>query len=320
MKKLLLIALALNVVACSNESTENYTAETAIADGKTFNPDPTPQDYFEAKYPAYMASIESIKTAQKSTTAKTATFVSTYVPDTNFRNALVSSGAAQDANPGDQWIEIDNTKVALNFPQAQISDLTGINAFTSLKTLIISQNNLTTLNVSGLVNLQRIECWGNQLSTLNLSANTNLEQIWCHSNQLTNLVIPSSPNLWGVWCYGNKLSTLNLNNNIGITDLFIQGNTLTSFNFAPFVNLKQTNVSTNQWVTLNFNSNPNITAIWAFSITTLTDLTIKNGFNTLVEIQNFTGNTKRPPIHVDASFLSTANTAWPNKGTSTYVL
>lgn len=321
MKKLLLIALALNFIACSNdESTENVTATTATVKESTFNPNPTPKDYLDAKHPQFLASLESLKEEQKSITAKAAAYVSTYIPDANFRTALLNIGAAQDANPGDQYLEIDNTRGGLYLSGAGISDLTGINAFINLQQLIISGNNLTTLNVSGLTNLKWIECQYNQLTSLNLSSNTSLEQVWCHNNLLTSLVLPTSPNLFGVWCYNNQLATLNLNNNTGITQLFIQGNQLTSFNFAPFVNIEQMNVSNNKWVTLNFNSNPKIKSIWAFSITTLTDLSIKNGANTLVTIQDFTGNTKRPPIHVDASFLPNANTAWPNRGASTYVL
>lgn len=326
MKKLLLITLALNFVACStDDSAESSTPSNANATVKeaNFNPNPTRQDYLIAKHPAFMASKDSLKSSPGSigsSTAKTTAFVSTYVPDANFRTALLNIGAAQDANPGDQYIEVDNTRVGLGISGAGISDLTGINGFTALKVLVVSQNNLTTINVSGLANLERIECQQNQLTTLNLSANTNLQEVWCHLNQLTSLVLPNSPALFGVWCYSNQLATLNLNNNTGITQLFIQGNQLTSFNFAPFVNIEQMNVSSNKWVTLNFNSNNKIRSIWAFNITTLTDLSIKNGANTLVNIQDFTGNTKRPPIHVDASFLSNANIAWPNRGASTYVL
>lgn len=321
MKKLLLIALALNFVACSNDdSTVNSSSASSTTKESAFNPNPTPKDYLDAKHPQYLASLESLKEEQKSITAKTAAFVSTYIPDANFRTALLNIGAAQDANPGDQYLEIDNTRGGLYLSGANISDLTGINAFVNLKQLIVSYNNLTTINVSGISTLQWIECQGNQLTTLNLSSNTNLQQVWCQQNQLTSLVLPSSPSLFGVWCYSNQLATLNLNNNTGITQLFIQGNQLTSFNFAPYVNIEQMNVSSNKWVTLNFNSNNKIKSIWAFSITTLTDLSIKNGANTLVNIQDFTGNTKRPPIHVDASFLPNANTAWPNRGASTYVL
>jgi hypothetical protein len=322
MKKLLLIALALNFVACSNDdSAENTTSTIATVKQETFNPNPTPQDYLNAKQPDFMASIESLKvTNSSSSTAKTAAFISTYIPDPILRTALFNLGAAQDANPSDQYMEVDTNRGGLYLAGLGINDLTGINGFTGLRQLIVSGNNLTTINVSGLANLQWIECQQNQLTTLNLSANTKLEQVWCHLNQLTSLVLPNSPTLFGVWCYSNQLTTLNLNNNTGITQLFIQGNQLTSFNFAPYVNIEQMNVSSNMWVTLNFSLNPKIKSIWAFSITTLTDLNIKNGANTLVNIQDFTRNNKRPPIHVDALFLNNANTAWPNKGTSTYVL
>lgn len=317
MKKLLLIALALNFVACSNDNTENATTPITVAKSQTFNPEPSPNDYLNAKYSSFMQNIEDISTKKSSLTAKTASFISTYVPDAAFRTRLINLGAAQDAVPGDNYVEIDNTRVGLDLSGASINDLTGIKSFTFLYQLVVSGNNLTSLDVSGMSNLGILECQYNQLTTLNLSTNTGLTQIWCYNNLINSLNLPTAPNLWGVWCYGNKLTTLNLNSNTNITDLFIQGNQLTSFNFAPFIKLKQTNVSTNKWTTLNFNSNPALVSLWCFSNTLLTDMTVKNGTNYNIINQDFRSNSKAPKIHVDN--VEYANFYWPNKGSSTYV-
>jgi hypothetical protein len=320
MKKLLLIVLALNFAACSNDSSEISTSPAAIAKKTTFNPEPTPEDYLNAQYPDYIASIEALQKSNQTLTSKTAAFVSTYVPDAAFRAALINIGAAQDASPGDQYIEIDNTRGGLYIPNAGITDLTGINAFTSLVQLIVSSNNLTTINVSGLTNLQWIECQGNQLTTLNLSANTKLYQVWCQNNLLTSLTLPVSPNLWGVWCYSNQLTTLNLNGNTSITDLFIQGNQISTFNFAPFVNLKQTNISSNKWVTVNVDSNGLLTLFWCTGNTLLTDLYMRSPTANNINNQSFSGNKFGLKIHVISNLLGSAMTLWPSYGTATYVL
>jgi hypothetical protein len=322
MKKLLLIALVLNFVACSDDNTENTSTSTAVAKKETFNPEPTPQDYLNAKYPNYMASVESLTKNEKSVTGKTTvTWVSATFPDAALRAALIGIGAGmEDANTSDNVILVDKDRGGLYLQNKGITNLTGIQAFTSLVQLIVSDNLLTTINVSGLANLKWIECQNNQLTSLNLSSNTQLYQVWCQNNLLTSLTLPSSPYLWGVWCYGNQLTTLNLNGNTTITDLFIQGNQIATFNFTSFVNLKQINVSSNKWVSLNFNSNSALTFLMCYSNTLLTDMSIKNNNNFILTQQNFTSNTKSPLIHVDASFLSSANTNWPQKGTSTYVL
>jgi len=320
MKKILMLALALNLAACSNDNSESTSTEFSKEKESTFNPDPTPSDYAKAKYASF---IENQKELADNGTKKTAAvWVNTYVPNANFRARLISIGAGQeDANPNDNNIDIDKSRGGLFLDNAGITDLTGIQAFTSLVQLIVSNNQLTTLNVSALTNLTWIECQNNQLATLNLSANTKLYQVWCQNNGMTTLTLPASTTtLWGVWCYGNQLATLNLNGNNKITDLFCQTNLLTTLTLAPLTELKQTNVSANRWTSLNYDANSKLTMLWITNCSLLTDISIKNGNNAAITNQSFQSNIKSPKIHVDAAFLPNANTLWPNKGTSTYIL
>ena len=320
MKKLLLIIMAINFAACSDENTEKNALVATAPKGETFNPDPTPADYLKANYPKYMETLDLVTKSQKANTAKTAAFVNTYVPDANFRSALITAGAALDAVPGDNYIEINNATAALNLANKGIANFTGINSFTSLIQLSVAYNinpvtgtGLTALDISGLTNLIILECQENKLTTLNLSTNTKLAQIWCHKNELTSLTLPSSTNLWGVWCYENQLTTLNLNGNIGITDLFTQKNNLTSFNFAPFINLKKANVSNNKWVTVNFDANGQLTALWCFSNTLLQHLYMRNAGADKIVTQDFRFNRSPNYIHVHSLWFPGAATRWPVK-------
>lgn len=324
MKKLFFMALALNFVACSTDNNEIVSSPTAEVKESTFNPNPNPEDYRTAKDPNFIQDEKTLTEKEKgSITGKAlALWVRTYVPDPNFRLALINIGAGQeDAIKGDNYINLDKSRGGLYVPNANITDATGIQAFTSLYQLVISGNKLTSLNVSAITSLSWLECQYNQLALLDLSKNKNLSQIWCHTNLLTSLTLPSAVNtLWGVWCYDNKLTTLNLNGNNKITSLFIQTNQLTALNTTSLTILDKTNVSSNRWTTLNFNANSKLTSLWCFSNTLLTDLSIKNNNNVAIVNQDFRFNTKAPKIHVDASFLSKANTLWPSRGSSVYVL
>jgi hypothetical protein len=323
MKKLLMIALALNLVACSTDSDENTSGQIVAAKENSFNSNPTPKDYKDAKYLSFMQDLAALKSSATAKNAAPMTvWVNTYVPDAAFRAKLISLGAATDPVPGDNYVTIDQSRGGLVLTGTPlISDLTGIKSFTSLVQLVVSYNSLTTLDVSGMTNLSWIECQNNAITSLNLTGTTNLSQLWCQNNQLATLTLPLAVNtLWGVWCYGNQLTTINFNGNNKITDLFCQTNKLTAITLTPFTLLKQVNFSTNKWVTLNFNSNTKLTSVWCFGNTLLTDLSIKNGFNSTIVNQDFRNNVKAPPIHVDAAFLPNANTSWPNRGSSTYVL
>lgn len=293
MKKLLIIAIAINLVACTNDNKETTPTPIAAVKTNSFNPNPTPEDYKNANYPDFNLPSSTAKVL-----AIAAVYVNTYVPDAAFRTRLVSLGAATDPVPGDNYVSIDKTRGGLDLSNAGISDLTGIQAYTSLAQLVASYNNLTTLDISALTNLGVLECQGNKLTSLNLATNTKLYQIWCFNNLLTSLTLPTSTTtLWGIWCYGNQLTSLDLKANYGITDLFIQSNLLTSTSInltSKYINLKQINCSANKWVTFSLNAFDKLTFVCCYSNTLLTDLYIRNPDNTIIINQDFRYNTKAP--------------------------
>lgn len=64
--------------------------------------------------------------------------------------------------------------------------MTGINCFA---------NELETLDISGLPNLQYLDCSMNELESLDIRSNTNLEWLVCNENSLTELDIRNCPKL-----------------------------------------------------------------------------------------------------------------------------
>ena len=57
MKKLLMIALVLNLVSCSNDTDETSSTQVAETKPSSFNPNPTPEDYRKANYPNFMSDL-----------------------------------------------------------------------------------------------------------------------------------------------------------------------------------------------------------------------------------------------------------------------
>src|ERR1051326_603036 len=97
-----------------------------------------------------------------------------YIPDANFKNYLLNNASINTNGDGEIqaseaaaftgmiWVDGDN-----------IYDLTGIEAFTSLTSLICRSNYLTSLDVSSNTALKSLDCWNNQVSSLDVSANTD---------------------------------------------------------------------------------------------------------------------------------------------------
>jgi Leucine-rich repeat (LRR) protein len=67
-------------------------------------------------------------------------------------------------------------------------------------------NQLTSLDVSGLTELNYLVCHSNQLSSLDVSGLTELNYLYCNSNQLTSLDV-SGTGLNTLYCPANQLTS-----------------------------------------------------------------------------------------------------------------
>ncbi len=124
------------------------------------------------------------------------------IPDANFKTQLLSN-AAINTNL-DTEIQVSEAAAYTGgiFVGTQgISNLTGIEAFTSLTLLDVSQNSLSSIDLSQNVALTSLNCQFNSLTCLDLSFNTALTSIDCSDNSLTSLNLKN----------GNNTSIITLN-------------------------------------------------------------------------------------------------------------
>ena len=84
------------------------------------------------------------------------------IPDANFKNYLVNNIAIN--TNGDSEIQVSEASAfsgTINCSNQNISDLTGIEAFTTLITLYCTDNYLTSLDVSSNTSLIHLSCYIN---------------------------------------------------------------------------------------------------------------------------------------------------------------
>ena len=137
-----------------------------------------------------------------------------------------------------------------------ITDLTGIEHFTSLVELSCNYNKLTQLDMSGNPGLTYLYCHDNQISKLNVSDNRELLYLECFANQLTKLDMSNSPNLIGLSCYSNVLTKLNVSGNTKLENLGCSNNRLTSLSLPDAPDLSSVDVTSNAIKKLNVSKNP----------------------------------------------------------------
>lgn len=131
-----------------------------------------------------------------------------FFPDPNFR-AFVRISVDSNYDGILSYDEIDATDY-LDCTGWQIASLEGVNYFTELRYLSCRNNQLTELDVSGLADLEVLDCSYNAITYLNVNGNTLLKRLRAQSNQLSDLNLSTNGQLQVLWCWYNHIETLDL--------------------------------------------------------------------------------------------------------------
>ncbi|MGB0888089.1 MAG: T9SS type A sorting domain-containing protein, partial [Vicingaceae bacterium] len=174
------------------------------------------------------------------------------IPDANFKSYLVGNSAIN--TNGDTEIQCSEASAftgTINCNSSNISDLTGIEAFTNIPTLLCANNQLTTLDVSSNIALTYIVCDDNMITNLDFSNNTALTSVLCDNNQLTALNLTNCTSLEYIECYNNQISSLDVSTNSSLEELYCNNNQLTSIDISANSSLTNISCSDNQLTNLN---------------------------------------------------------------------
>lgn len=166
-------------------------------------------------------------------------------PDANFKAKLMQPYVAVDNNYNDVYLDANNNgeiEVSevinvwiLDVSNANITDLTGINYFVSLKNLYCNNNLLTTLTLSPSITLNSLDVSHNDLTTIDVSFQLNGDgNILASYNNLTSFIIPPGYHD-SVDLSHNQLTNLTFNNT-----------------YMDFLNLSHNNLSSMQVIEYTF--------------------------------------------------------------------
>ncbi len=243
--------------------------------------------------------------------------------DANLKAMIVSAntenGIARDLDQnyivvdtnGDGEIQVSEalTVYHLLVGMGEISSMAGIEAFTNLRTLECSMNNLTTLDVSALTNLRDLSCGSNQLTSLDVSGLPQLEFLYCGDNQLTNLNVQGCTMLYSLDFGYNNLTSIDLSGMTNLNDLMASDNQLTSLDLSGLAALDYLDCNYNQLTSLNIQGCSNLFFLQCYNnnLTTLdvsgsnpevldcadnqlVSLIIKNGYDNSDSFYDFGNN------------------------------
>ena len=221
------------------------------------------------------------------------------IPDSSFLDELIRNGV--DTN-GDGHIsqEEAESSTALYLAPAGIIDLTGIEAFIKLDTLVVEVNPLSSPDLSAnlaLVSLALKGCGlaeldvskntslksldfsgdmglGSKLTKIDLSGNPELETLICPGNELTVLDLSHNPNLLKLSCNRNRIAELNLSSNIEISELHCKNNYLKSLDLRANTALEIMTSCGNHLAGIDLSLNTGLRLIGIDNMPTLTEVCV----------------------------------------------
>ncbi len=136
-----------------------------------------------------------------------------------------------------------------------VSSLEGIRYFYALESLYCHSEELRTLDVSGLINLEKLDCYyGSNLRRLDVSGCTALKRLNCSANQLASLELGGLAVLDSLDCSSNYLMSLDLRSLSSLTNLDCRNNYLTSLDLSEQTALAYLRCDNNQLTKLDVGS------------------------------------------------------------------
>lgn len=217
------------------------------------------------------------------------------VMDANIKTALFNKTIIQDVT-NITYDEIkDVEELDLRNCNPKLTTLAGLEYFTSLKTLDVANNLLTSFDeLSKMPTLEKLVCFNNNTNAtekLDLSNNTALKHLECNNTKLKTLDVSKCTLLEYLVCNSNTNlgnitnggSGLNLENNTALTYLNCQSMGLSSLDVTKNVALKQLLANANAYASIDLSKNIALDSLVIGNNANLTslDLSANTALNTL---------------------------------------
>jgi len=140
------------------------------------------------------------------------TIIPVLFPDIKFLNALIDIGAvAIDKN---QKVKLNKPKsiLELNLINRNIENLKGLEYFSNLKVLNVSNNKLKKIDLKNNCKIEILDASNNNLSKIDLRGLVKIKKLLVNNNQIRHLLLPKSKKLFYLDIRYNKIKSISLSN------------------------------------------------------------------------------------------------------------
>ncbi len=197
----------------------------------------------------------------------TASFSDTYcrytaIPDANFEAALEVLGYDDISGDGQVPTALIEVVTSLDISDKTISDVTGIEDFTSLTSLNIEDNSLTSLDISNIVTLEFLFAKDNEITSIDFSQNVALTRIDIRNNPISVLDVSSNNLITRIECNGTNITAFDVTN-LTQLDYFDANNlSLTTIDLSQNIVLRSLRLMNTTLTSIDVSANPNLETLW----------------------------------------------------------
>ncbi|MBO6495331.1 MAG: hypothetical protein JJ978_07185 [Roseivirga sp.] len=189
------------------------------------------------------------------------------IPDAKFERKLIDLGIDSDQTINQQLSISDALAVtSLNLTNynegTAITDLTGIEAFTNLTSLVVTNNMLTTIDVSKNTNLVNLNLLFNDLTSVEgLNAATQLRILNLSWNFLSTLSL-DLPSLEVLNISENELQQVDVSKCLNLNSVLAKTNQLQTVDFSQNSKLSTLVLSDNKLEQIDLSNNSELEFLW----------------------------------------------------------
>lgn len=213
------------------------------------------------------------------------------IPDANFKNALINTNCVDfdddgildgDADTNDDG-EIQLSE-ALNVTGIEIlggwniENVIGIEAFTNLKSLELTQQQIINIDLSQNTQLETIDLRESGIESIDLSYHPNLIKLDVSGNWLSTLDVSQNINLERLNCSFNEpITSIDVTNNVNLKSFSPSGTFITEIDVSQNVNLENFSVQYTFVTSVDLRNNPLLETIEINGNQNLEVIFLKNG-------------------------------------------
>ncbi|CAL2104905.1 exported hypothetical protein [Tenacibaculum sp. 190524A02b] len=199
------------------------------------------------------------------------------------------------------------TEVQLAFPVNHIP----------FKSLNLWDNELTSIDLSLLTELEDLQVSNNLLTSINTSNNKKLQKLIADTNQISSIDIKENSLLTEITLSNNQLSTIDLSNNALLKNLNLISNSFQNLDISTNKSLENLYLQNNQLTSLDISSHTDMRVLF-INRNNLSSLNVSNGFNGDFQGFNAKNNPNLKCIQIDnLNILNNNNAVW-NDGTKDF--